>query len=354
MEHRLSTLTYTSLAAPITKADVTSFRNRMEPGQNKKDRLVWIFVLSIFAVITALFFFVQVSNDPTGRDRGLAIGVWLSIATLISGAVYLAFTSRYKKLTRLDKFAAENGLSFRYDIANPGYSGMIFDEGRSREIEELIALPNHWEVGNYTYVTGSGKNSKQHYYGFIRIPLSRSLPHMVLDAKSNNLFGFISTLSDTFDKNQTLSLEGDFDQHFTLYAPQQYERDALYIFTPDVMAALIDGGRGYDMEVIDTDLYIYSQQHFKLMKSEQWVSLLAMIDTISSELKGQSKRYADEKVGDRTKNIVAPEGKRLKKGFNLAMIAVVAAVIGLQVLPSVSAELASVGFMLFGGIMGLL
>ena len=39
-------------------------------------------------------------------------------------------------------------------------------------------------------------------------------------------------------RTQVLSLEGDFDRYFTLYCPKEYERDALYVFTPDLMALL--------------------------------------------------------------------------------------------------------------------
>lgn len=42
-----------------------------------------------------------------------------------------------------------------------------------------------------------------------------------------------------------LSLEGDFDRYFTLYCPGDYERDALYVFTPDLLALLIDESRHF-------------------------------------------------------------------------------------------------------------
>ncbi|MEO7546479.1 MAG: hypothetical protein ABIT21_09370 [Terrimesophilobacter sp.] len=75
------------------------------------------------------------------------------------------------------------------------------------------------------------------------------VPNMILDAKSNNFLW--TNLPQNFSRNQVLSLEGDFDKHFTLYCPKEYEHDALYVFTPDLMTRLIDHAAGYDVELVD-------------------------------------------------------------------------------------------------------
>ncbi|GAA1220365.1 hypothetical protein GCM10009655_19930 [Rhodoglobus aureus] len=62
---------------------------------------------------------------------------------------------------------------------------------------------------------------------------------MVLDARANNqLFGF-SNLPKSFARDQVLKLEGDFNEHFTLYSPRHYERDALYVFTQHPMTSTL-------------------------------------------------------------------------------------------------------------------
>jgi hypothetical protein len=98
------------------------------------------------------------------------------------------------------------------------------------------------------------------------IQLDRALPHMVLDAVQNDrkiLGQRVSNLPARFDLAQRLSREGDFDRYFTLYAPADYERDALYVFTPDLMALLIDEagsgeGGSMDVEIIDDRMYVYA------------------------------------------------------------------------------------------------
>jgi hypothetical protein len=142
---------------------------------------------------------------------------------------------------------------------------------------------------------------------------------MVLDARDNNALGRFSNLPDVFNRNQTLKLEGNFNNYFTLYAPAEYARDALYVFTPDVMAALIDSGSKYDLEVMDNSLWIYSKGRFD-MNEPTLRQLLKIADTIGGELGDQSAGYVDERVGDRSANIVAAPGKRLKKSINLIKV----------------------------------
>src|SRR5690606_7535742 len=105
--------------------------------------------------------------------------------------------------------------------------------------------------GNLRYVTGSGKSRSVHQWGFLAVGLDRRLPHMVLDSRANNRMLGLSNLPAGFRRDQILSLEGDFDRYFTLYCPKEYERDALYVFTPDLMALLIDEAAPYDVEVVD-------------------------------------------------------------------------------------------------------
>lgn len=323
-------LDYTQLHEPVTKADISEFKSRHEPRSAKLAKLMQVVLYVLIAGISMMIFFVGVLliSHNGFTFSFLPLGMWLLIFAGVVYGAQLILNARYQKLVRLERFANVNGLEFKYDTIAAYYSGMIFDEGHSREVNEVLKFPSHTEIGNYTYVTGSGKNRSVHRWAYMKVKLPRRLPHMVLDAKKNNIFGRFSNLTDTFDRSQTLSLEGDFNDHFTLYAPKQYERDALYVFTPDVMARLIDSGSGFDMEVIDDELYIYRATPFNLSSETELRTLLGIVSTISSELKDQTGYYADERVGDRTQNIIAAPGARLKHGVNwLAVFIIVVMVV---------------------------
>jgi hypothetical protein len=221
----------------------------------------------------------------------------------------------------MKRFAEGNNATYSQDVFAPVMAGMIFDEGHSRMLNDSLAFANGFEVGNYTYVTGTGKNSVSHAYTFVRVSLKRNLPHMVLDAKSNNFFG--SNLPDRFSDSQRLSLEGDFDKYFDVYVPQGYAKDALYVFTPDVMQVLVDRGSEHDIEVVGDELYIFRSGKLDLTSKEQLEDTLAIAEAISDELKDQSKRYVDERAkvenpmggiaGNGRIPEVAKNGRRLKE-----------------------------------------
>lgn len=224
-------------------------------------------------------------------------------------------------------FGAANNLTVITNQTDPGYSGVIFGQGHNRRITDAVIVPTDGpaiEIGNYLYVTGNGKNSQTHTFGYMKLRLPRRLPHMLLDATSNNASIF-SNLPSIFAAEQRLSLEGDFDTHFKLYAPKQYERDALYVFTPDVMQLLIDQARQYDIEIVDDELYIYDAKSISLTSEPAWRKFLLLASHISPEFEAQTKRYADERTGDRGLNLIAEPGKRLKRGINWAAIIVAVA-----------------------------
>ena len=128
---------------------------------------------------------------------------------------------------------------------------------------------------------------------------------------------FGSNLPASFDKSQILSLEGDFDQYFTLYCPKAYERDALYVFTPDLMALLIDNAAPFDVEIVDDWMFVYSAKPFRSTEPAVYQRLFQIVDTVGAKTLSQTDRYVDENIGQFAANIVAPQGARLKRGFSV-------------------------------------
>ena len=116
----------------------------------------------------------------------------------------------------------------------------------------------------------------------------------MLDATSNNgLFG--SNLPATFDRDQRLSLEGDFDQHFSLYCPEGYEQDALYLFTPDIMARFIDHAAALDVEIVDDWLFLYGKREFSGLDPATWAWLFSVVAALLDKF-AQWARWRDERL----------------------------------------------------------
>ncbi|RYX78966.1 hypothetical protein EON76_04625 [bacterium] len=323
------TIDYTPLTEPLTRIELQKYRGKDGYSfSGPRGFIISAIVALVFIVGTAGFPYIFSGGFPIqGYDFWETVNRYVFLALPIAFIVFLIAYNEHnktKELARLNKFAISNGLSFLPKTNLIVQLGMIFNQGHSRFISPLFTMPNGVEIGNHYYTTGSGKNRRSYSWGYARIPLNRNMPHMVLDAKHNNAFSRFTNLPEIFAKDQILSLEGNFDSFFTLYAPKQYERDALYIFTPDVMVKLIDLGKEYDMEIIDNYIYLYSAQPLKLKSVTTWMTLLDITNTIGEEIIDQSENYQDERLrteeGEYTEGAIAPQGTRLKQRVNVAGI----------------------------------
>ncbi len=276
----LTHVDYSALTRPITRAEVRAFRaqtraqQRADPsirtGLATATGVITIVCLVIFAVVFLSVIVAGISVTVGGGSDagggGIGFGLFLAVflgVIILMVVRHFGSGGSWAKWMRLSQFAAANGLQYRSRSANPGYPGMIFTLGDSRSAFNHLNSTSgrYFDLGDYQYSTGSGKSRTTHYWGYLALQLDRKLPNMVLDSKENNsLFG--SDLPITLRRDQILSLEGDFDKHFTLYCPQEYEQDALYVFTPDLMALLIDDAGSFDVEIVDDWMFIYSPHQF--------------------------------------------------------------------------------------------
>jgi len=337
---------YSGLIYPVNAHDVAEFKASRRDhfgysqfGSTAKIALV-IAVVGFFVVIAggqilgAITLLISTASLEGALAAALPVLLMMVFVLLIAGGAIVAAVRGWRRsggpwqrFYRMNKFADDNDLTFAPLDRAISYPGLIFNKGNGRSMHNRFrsASGRRLDYGNFRYTTGSGKNRRTHNWGFMALQLDRALPHMVLDARSNNqLFG-VSNLPQVFARNQVLKLEGDFNSHFTLYCPQQYERDALYIFTPDLMGLLIDNAAPYDVEVVDTWLLVYSPKPFDLIDPAQHRRLLGIADTVGTKTLRQSRNYADERIGDSRVNLIAPQGQRLKGGISIAAFVTVGA-----------------------------
>ncbi len=313
--------------------------------------VVGVVFLSIFGsvFVSIISTFLSIGMSGAGGGAG-ALFVVIPIVILLAlvglaavGVVRFARGSGGERWWRLDRFAQANGMTWFPSAPNPPLPGMVFGHGSSREATDVLrgTTPRFVEFGNYRYTTGSGKNQTTHRWGYVAVKLSSPLPHIVLDATSNNsIFG--SNLPASFDRDQRLSLEGDFDQHFTLYCPQGYERDALYLFTPDIMARFIDNAAALDVEIVDDWMFLYGRRQFSTLDPATWAWLFSVVRAILDKF-AQWERWRDDRLTAaapvaapaqglpfaapatllRPPAGVAEPGRRLKRGVPWAAIVLV-------------------------------
>ncbi len=231
-------------------------------------------------------------------------------------------------------FAAANGWRYEPVGPAPAYSGSLFEFLQGATVTDRFVLEHSTpasggesqadaEVGVLTGKVGGGQawagtggkvrvsfsTNEVMTVGYLAVRLERKLPQFVLDSSRND-DGAMSNLPMPIASGQRLSLEGDFDDHFTLHCPRGYERDALYIFTPDLMALLIDETGDFDVEIVDEWFFVYSRHGFDLSNGTLWRRLERIRHIVGAKAITRTDLYANS----RDPALIA-EGSRLRMGF---------------------------------------
>ncbi len=328
------TIDYTPLFAPVDAHEVAEFRRRTlaaRPSATAEQvaRILglvlggfMVVVLGISILVPAVLALGSLANGTLDPVDAVILAFPLVLIAIGLGLGVTAWRARrndWEKRLRMSRFAHANGFLYESLSPAPTYPGAIFGIGTGRQVTDHLRSSDgrFLDVGNYRYTTGSGKNRSTHHWGFLALHLDRALPHMVLDSRANNGLLGATNLPATFSRDQVLSLEGDFDRYFTLYCPKQYERDALYVFTPDLMALLIDEAAPFDVEIVDQWMLVYSARPFPLADAATYQRLLRIVSTVGAKTLSQTDRYVDERIGEFSANIVAPQGQRLRRGISV-------------------------------------
>jgi hypothetical protein len=326
---------------PVSREQIAQFKRESHASAQPWARATTVatvitVAMGVVILLVALGVFlisIPVAFGFFGAASGAPAVFVLAPTILLAVAGYFGYRfithagGRWESLLRRTRFAAANQLDYSTGVSNPDYPGLIFSHGENRQTSDnyqSVTGPQ-FDIGNYRYTTGSGDDKKSYNWGYLALRLERKLPHMVLDARGNNGALGTSTLPTSFRRDQKLSLEGDFDSYFTLYCPREYERDALYVFTPDLMALLIDESAAFDVEIVDDWMFVYSVLPLELDQPEAVQRMFRIIETVGAKTLRQTDRYADQRIGDSSIDLVAPRGRRLRKGSTFAGIALLLA-----------------------------
>lgn len=285
---------------------------------------LWFPILSL-AVLSAFWIAtIWTLVDGTGRSHWSAaeilayvfgllvvLVIYLGLAFWVLESVFVG--DRRLALIRLLEFCKINGLQY-LPVADSDYPGRRF---AGVFVRDEVRAPD----GSFTYgmraVPGKqGHRSTGIPVGwFLAVPLERPLPHMVLAAPGSPL--------DAKVDGVRLSLEGDFDRHFDLVVPSGYERDALYVFTPDLMALLIDHAAGCSAEVVDDHVLFYPPfpaRQTVLDDEEFHRTLIGIAGTVGRKAASRSVNYRDDR-SDAPNHRIGADGRRLRHVVTIGSLA---------------------------------
>lgn len=296
-----------ALRRPLSRREALALTRDLPTGHPKRDTrprsIAGRIALAVLQTVGFAIVAITIVATGYGMWMSLRTSPWSVLAWLIpAGAIAVAlitflatqwWTAPVRR-ARLVLLARENGWDHE-SVAHPP-RGALFAFGAERTVHDRMRLRRapRVEIADYSVRVDNGKSSTTVRYAYLAIALPQALPHIVLDAVATSR-GRRSplVLSDGFAPDQRLSLEGDFDEHFRLFAPKGYEQDALYLFTPDIMALFIDLAGAYDVEIIDGWLHLYGLPATLTEPTPQrWEATFALIDALDAKLE-QWERWRD-------------------------------------------------------------
>lgn len=265
---RMATVNYAAYNRKITRSEIRQFLKTFQARKLvRTERIVYVIMASALLAIAGIASVVGFLDPSTVAEYWIFTSLWGLMSIVVFIAAY-RMIFRYKISRRIWEFANDNNWGYTLQAEQIEADGFAFSLGHSRRLTDVIAATVQGvpiEVGSMRYKVGCGRSQCSNMWTYVAVRLPRKLPHILLDARLNEgeLFGQpVSDLSDVFHKSQTLSLEGDFNKHFTLYAAKGNEQDALYILSPNVMAFLIDTCTDYDIEFIGDTVYLYTRDSY--------------------------------------------------------------------------------------------
>jgi hypothetical protein len=139
-----------------------------------------------------------------------------------------------------------------------------------------------------------------------RAKLSRNVPMMIL----NPVRGVKLPTGDYVA--QKIATEGGAEQHFNIFISPDYQIDALYIFTPDVLAVMDQYGANFAYKLYDDELEIYAPGS-ALQNPAMIQGLVFCAANLAKQIQQQTVRYQDENATEfaQAHGQIATKGRRL-------------------------------------------
>ncbi len=291
--------------------------------------LVILMAVLLFAVamLTGLWFL--------GRGDILTVapilGIFVIGYTVLAAFGFLWWVVGLSRRVKIAAFAWQNGWAYADLLEHTRRPGAAFTRvvhGRERAVMACDDARMPFELGMHHSVSrGQERATIQRPFAFIELPLPASVPHIVL---ANRKHSIVPTLGLGRGAAR-MELEGDFAKTFRLIVPEGYQQDALYIFTPDLMAPVLDLGSGAEIELVSDRLYVYLPSRTRFDRAETMAAAITLAEEFHRRFTARTELYRDDDAGGlaaRAGVSIGLRGQRLGgRGISVFAVAGTAAVL---------------------------
>jgi len=221
-----------------------------EPQIDNVTKGTWDYIVAhclVYVIIYFCLWFVVIAYIPNELT---------AIAMVMIGSVsYLAVYNKIKRLFT-EEFGASIGFAYEKIGDVDTVSGKLFSTGHDQAMSDVLSGTYNnkpMRIFSFRFTVGYGRDSTTYNYTVFEATLTGMLPDILLYSK-----GHANAISDFLSRNETIELEGDFNRYFRLRVPRGYEQEAYQVFTPNVMADLIDRAKNISFECNAHKIYMYA------------------------------------------------------------------------------------------------
>jgi hypothetical protein len=294
----------------------------------------------------------------------LAVGGWFFLPIILPVGIWYVW--QYKKQQSLIKaYAAKHGYVYQANAVLNDLDGVIF-QNPAHFMGQGSGPSNGYLLGWLVHGQISGRNFRMYEYTLddrngsgvntmdgvgIGVQINRqatSFDVMDIVVQGEGLqFLLISNTRKTILNHIRISLkqyqlEGDFNRYFTLYGAEGAEIEVLRIFTPDVMAYLIDHYQTYSLELTPQHFFIYRDSSSLSQIEGNCESLVAAATDLSTKFFSGVERvhYAENAVVPASVQ-AASDQTRIAGGFPIwaaVLMSIVVCVFGIFAVRLISGD----------------
>lgn len=160
------------------------------------------------------------------------------------------------------QFAKRHGWTYAARGDTRVERAVMFRQGYSRTIRHVIsgnfAGGRPLRIFEYQFSVGYGSRRRDYHYTVFEVRFTGRFPHLYLNYLDNH-YGV--------SVGGTVPLPQEFEQAYRLSAPKEYELEALQIFTPELLAYLLDTKLPHDVELVDHELLIFTWEYVDGLKA---------------------------------------------------------------------------------------
>jgi len=265
-------------------------------GEKTRPVTIVLIVVSVL-ICLSVYKFLYLDNRNFGLD-GESI-IYIIVSPLLLLGVYLGNVFAQAERKFWYNFCKVNGGLYRQNGNPTTEKAIMFKQGESRNIKHLALFEegkNETKIFQYSFhkKKWTDKHSTPFDYTVISIKVEGSLPHIYLNYKKDG-YGL--------NIGKEISVPVEFEKSFHISIPEGYQIEALEIFTPEILAKILDQEIKVDIELVDNQIYFFIEKqnlfgfsfdkHLKLLEKQY-----NAVATLMSMLKPRLDRFHFKKIGD--------------------------------------------------------